>query len=255
LPAQAVERAAAVHYDFLADAAGRWRAAGASTFLRAMQASLLLRSGSGLYAVLGVSRTASKEAIKEAYRKQAKQLHPDLNPSAEASQKFQKVREAYEVLSDETKRKQHDREIGAGGMAAGVHPVWERGSGSHDQRYARPAAGQAPPWDVYNRAKRSRNLGQDLRWQREAAEDEMRRRYRENFDRQRYQQRLGLTFMKAMPVLVPIWGIIFFLTLRRGAKAPQETSTHVVHHDGQGRAFAQDTFGKMHRLPDFDRQS
>ena len=61
------------------------------------------------YEVLGVSKTASKEEIKKAYRKLSKQYHPDINKDANASEKFQEVSEAYEVLSDEQKRAQYDQ--------------------------------------------------------------------------------------------------------------------------------------------------
>lgn len=61
------------------------------------------------YEVLGVSKTASKEEIKKAYRKLSKQFHPDINKEANASEKFQEVKEAYEVLSDEQKRAQYDQ--------------------------------------------------------------------------------------------------------------------------------------------------
>ncbi|QMT18770.1 molecular chaperone DnaJ [Planococcus maritimus] len=61
------------------------------------------------YEVLGVSKDASKEEIKKAYRKLSKQYHPDINKEANASEKFQEVKEAYEVLSDEQKRSQYDQ--------------------------------------------------------------------------------------------------------------------------------------------------
>lgn len=61
------------------------------------------------YEVLGISKDASKEEIKKAYRKLSKQYHPDINKEADASEKFQEVKEAYEVLSDEQKRAQYDQ--------------------------------------------------------------------------------------------------------------------------------------------------
>jgi DnaJ-class molecular chaperone len=70
------------------------------------------------YKVLGVARDATDEEIRRAYRKLAKQLHPDLNPSnrAAAEERFKKVSAAYEIIGDSEKRRQYDRgEIDAGG--------------------------------------------------------------------------------------------------------------------------------------------
>jgi molecular chaperone DnaJ len=68
------------------------------------------------YAILGVSRTATPEEIKKAYRKLARELHPDINPSADAQERFKDVTSAYEVLSDPQKRQMHD--LGADPLSA-----------------------------------------------------------------------------------------------------------------------------------------
>lgn len=61
------------------------------------------------YEVLGISRNSSGKDIKKAYYQLAKKYHPDTNKDdPNASKKFQEVSEAYEVLSDETKRKEYD---------------------------------------------------------------------------------------------------------------------------------------------------
>ncbi|XP_056632006.1 dnaJ homolog shv [Diorhabda sublineata] len=67
-------------------------------------------AGRDFYKILGISKSASLHDIKKAYRKLAKELHPDKNKDdPNASQKFHDIGAAYEVLSDEEKRKKYDR--------------------------------------------------------------------------------------------------------------------------------------------------
>ncbi|SFA53003.1 molecular chaperone DnaJ [Anoxybacillus pushchinoensis] len=61
------------------------------------------------YEVLGVSKNATKEEIKKAYRKLSKQYHPDINKAPDAAEKFKEIKEAYEVLSDDQKRAHYDQ--------------------------------------------------------------------------------------------------------------------------------------------------
>lgn len=86
------------------------------------------------YEILGVSRDASQEEIKRAYRKKAKELHPDKNPNdrKKAEEGFKHATEAYEILSDPAKRTQYDR-YGHAGPAQGFD------FGTTDFRRAREA--------------------------------------------------------------------------------------------------------------------
>ena len=62
-----------------------------------------------LYEVLGVSRDATEADIKKAFRRKARELHPDVNKAPDAEDQFKELNEAYDVLSDANKRAQYDR--------------------------------------------------------------------------------------------------------------------------------------------------
>jgi molecular chaperone DnaJ len=76
-----------------------------------------------LYDLLGVSRDADADSIKKAYRRLARQLHPDVNPDPATQERFKEISRAYEILSDPQKRAVYDRGGdafgGAGGFGAG----------------------------------------------------------------------------------------------------------------------------------------
>ncbi|NOT57947.1 MAG: molecular chaperone DnaJ [Deltaproteobacteria bacterium] len=87
------------------------------------------------YTVLGVSRTASPEEIKKAYRQLARKYHPDVNPGKkDAEERFKEISEAHDTLGDERKRKLYD-EFGEEGLQAGfdaekvrAHKQWSGGA-------------------------------------------------------------------------------------------------------------------------------
>src|SRR5271156_3002187 len=86
------------------------------------------------YKTLGVEKKASAEEIKKAYRKLARQYHPDRNPGdKQAEARFKEVQDAFEILGDKNKREQFDRFGFAGpGMGQGP-PPWGGGGGEPGQ--------------------------------------------------------------------------------------------------------------------------
>ncbi len=87
------------------------------------------------YKILGVSQDASAAEIKKAYRKKAKELHPDRHPGdAKAEERFKEVGEAYSILSDAEQRKQYDaiRAMGAGGARFASGPGGAASGGFED---------------------------------------------------------------------------------------------------------------------------
>lgn len=84
------------------------------------------------YRILGVDRDASEQEIKQAYRKLARQYHPDINPGdKQAETRFKEINEAYEVLSDKDKRAKYDR------------------FGREWNRYEQAGGGQGFDWSAY----------------------------------------------------------------------------------------------------------
>jgi len=136
-------------------------------------ARIVAMSKKDYYEVLGISKDAKKEEIKKAYRKLVKKYHPDVNKESGTEEKFKEVQEAYEVLSDESKRKAYDQYGHAG--TQGFNPGSTNGYSTY---------GDAPfdMGDIFNtffggggasnfgfdfgqgQSRRPSNLGEDIRY-------------------------------------------------------------------------------------------
>lgn len=120
------------------------------------------------YDVLGVSKTATADELKKAYRKLARQYHPDVNKdNPEAAEKFKECSEAYSVLSDETKRSQYDQfghaafENGGGPGAGGFSGFG--GTGGMEDIFDMFFGGQGRGGFGTRRSKSGPQRGADLR--------------------------------------------------------------------------------------------
>ena len=120
------------------------------------------------YDVLGVPRSASADDIKQAYRKLAKKLHPDLNPgNKKAEQSFKEVSAAYDLLSDPEKKGRFDRgEIDASGAERQREQPFYKSYAEADQgaRYRRFEEGESPfADDLFAELFRGRGRQQNFR--------------------------------------------------------------------------------------------
>src|SRR5580692_11489411 len=99
------------------------------------------------YEVLGVQKDASEDAIKRAYRKLAREHHPDRNPGdKQAEARFKEIQDAYDVLGDKAKREQYDR-FGFAGPGMGQGP-FQWGGGTAGAEGGAGAGFQFDPSDL-----------------------------------------------------------------------------------------------------------
>ncbi len=124
------------------------------------------------YEVLGVSKTASSEDIKKAYRNLARKHHPDVDKSPDSGTKFKEINEAYQVLSDPQKKSAYDQ-FGHSAFSPGGGPG--RSSGSYQTYNWEDLGGFRDPFEIFEEffggrgfagsTRTSRNRGEDLHFE------------------------------------------------------------------------------------------
>src|SRR5215472_14835892 len=116
-----------------------------------------MRVANDYYGILGVRRDADADEIKRAYRRLARELHPDVNPDPHTQERFKEITQAYEVLSDPEKRQMYDLGgdpfAGAAGGAAGFGGAGFPFSDLMDAFFGGGAGARGPR----SRARRGRN--------------------------------------------------------------------------------------------------
>ena len=114
--------------------------------------------GKEYYELLGVNEDASQDEIKKAYRKKAKKYHPDSNSDTSDEEKFKKINKAYDVLSDEDKRKKYDR-FGKQGVEGNARAGQQRASQNFQDIFEHLFGGGG------RGGRRGRSSGENLRIQ------------------------------------------------------------------------------------------
>lgn len=124
------------------------------------------RAAADFYELLGVSRNSSESEIKSAFRKKARELHPDINKAPDAKERFQEVSRAYEVLSDSQMRARYDQfgEAGVSSSAgSGFSDFSSQDFGSFSDIFETFFGGQGGPGETRSRRRSGPQPGDDLR--------------------------------------------------------------------------------------------
>ncbi len=193
--------------------------------------------------ILGVAPGASKAAVKKAYLTMAKKFHPDLNKAPTAHSQFQKIQEAYSLLSNETYVSQAS-ESSAAPTAAEPQPTRRP---SYRESAGFPGGADAY-WKYQTRTRHAEFAQEYAR-----AADERARRAAQDFDRGNFEfHLLQDSLRKFLPIFfLPVALLVLALNLgRRLNSEPPEKFR--VFFDDHGRAFAEDAFGQLVRAEPLD---
>lgn len=105
--------------------------------------------GKDYYQILNIQPDANEEEIKKAYKRLALKLHPDKNSAVDAEDRFKEIKEAYEVLSDKSKRDKYDR-FGEEGLNASHHPAQQTFASSYTYVNRNPYESDITPEEILN---------------------------------------------------------------------------------------------------------
>ncbi|XP_031385211.1 uncharacterized protein LOC116199058 isoform X1 [Punica granatum] len=131
--------------------------------------TVVVRASGDYYATLGVPKSASSKEIKAAYRRLARQYHPDVNKQPGATEKFKEISAAYEVLSDDKKRALYDQygEAGVKSTVGGASSAYTTNPFDLFETFFGPSMGGFPGMDTTGFRTRRRSTvtkGEDLRY-------------------------------------------------------------------------------------------
>jgi curved DNA-binding protein CbpA len=114
------------------------------------------------YATLGVERGASIARVRDAYRRLAKRHHPDVQDDAQADERMRRINQAWEMLSDPVRKRQHNADVARASAATSGH--WGAGGAAYAYRPP-PATATRPAWATYRGIEpESDGEGGPLRW-------------------------------------------------------------------------------------------
>ena len=222
------------------------------------------------YKTLGITRSATKDAIRKAYLTLAKKYHPDINKAPTANAMFQKIQEAYSILSDDSKKRDYDSGFGQEGSTTGAS---RPGGQSRSEQWSyrpqqRPYDEKRPPqyteyggfpggakqywkWKAHMDAQ---EVEEEYRRARDAQAREYARRRaygydQYDFDQAVFRERLLWGLGRILPIFIPI--LIIMSVIKSSVRRSRDALSQIIY-DEQGRAYVRDSEGVPHRMREFD---
>ena len=220
------------------------------------------------YKTLGIARAANKDVIRKAYLTLAKKYHPDINKAASANAMFQKIQEAYSTLSDASKKRDYDTNLGSSSSSSTTSTGGfgrQQDHGFQRSTTERPYDEQRPPrYEDY--AGFPGGARQYWKWKAQMDAQEVEEEYRRardaqareyarqrsygyteyEFNHDTFRQRMMWGLGRILPMFIPILIIMSIL------RASVRRNRSQVIYDEQGRAYIRDQQGVPHRMREFD---